>query len=79
MVSKSAYRLIINSIIMAEFTTQQNLSSKATAFSIESLMASDESGTVINKEMKSIHLLTSFTGKLLEHKAKLYTTARKMR
>lgn len=43
MVSKSAYRLIINSIIMAEFTTQQNLSSKATAFSIESLMASDES------------------------------------
>lgn len=48
MVSKSAFRLIINSIIMAEFTTQQNLSSKATAFSIESLMASDESGTVIN-------------------------------
>lgn len=60
MVSKSAYRLIINSIIMAEFTTQQNLSSKATAFSIESLMASDESGTVSYKLGDEVHSLSYF-------------------
>lgn len=45
---------------MAEFTTQQNLSSKATAFSIESLMASDESGTVSYKLGDEVHSLSYF-------------------
>ena len=58
---------------MAESSTQSHLSSKATAFSIASLMASDESGTFTFSAV--FRVLTSKSNDLIRFQRMAYTNS----